>query len=47
MPNNPDTDKLERLLVKDCRKGSCHRHGRCMYLNAPWCPRASLSEKQP
>ena len=24
--------------VADCRKGSCLRHGRCMYLNHPNCP---------
>lgn len=33
------------LSVRDCPKGSCQRHGKCMYFNYPFCP-VMLSNKR-
>lgn len=31
-------ETMARIPAGDCPKGSCQRHGICMYFEAPWCP---------
>ncbi len=35
---------IQALPALNCPKGSCQRHGACMYLNAHWCPHSRPPE---